>query len=133
MLPPGAMAMTAEEQVLQGSPAMCSWFHSSAMPQENSILHRPYPCCSGPEGESAARRATSVNTHGKPSRRGNPFGQGTLCMRFDDFTGRKSPGNEAESATPKGKDPPARPLLLQGGPGAACHSYSNVAGGDPIH
>ena len=28
-------------------------------------------------------------------------------MSVDDFTGRKSPGSEAESATPKGKDPPA--------------------------
>lgn len=54
-------------------------------------------------------------------------------MRVDDFTGRKSPGNEAESATPKGKDPPAPLLRMQGGPGAACHSYSNVASGDAIH
>ena len=85
-------------------------------------------------GESAAQRATSVNTHGKPwPERPKPCGQGALCMSVDDITGRKSPGNEAESATPKGKDPPAPPLLAQGGPGAACHSYSNVAGGDAIH
>ena len=30
-------------------------------------------------------------------------------MSVDDITGRKSPGNEAESATPRGKDPPAPP------------------------
>ena len=62
------------------------------------------------EGESAARRATSVNTHGKPW----PLGQGVLCISADDFTGRKSPGNEAESATPRGKDPPALQLPRQG-------------------
>ena len=54
-------------------------------------------------------------------------------MRVDDFTGRKSPGNAAESATPKGKDPPAPLLLMQRGLGAACHSYSNVASGDATH
>ena len=54
-------------------------------------------------------------------------------MSADDFTGRKSPGNEAESATPRGKDPPALHLPRQGDPGAACHSYSNVAGGDTTH
>ena len=54
-------------------------------------------------------------------------------MSADDFTGRKSPGNEAESATPRGKDPPALHLPWQGVPGAACHSYSNVAGGDATH
>ena len=54
-------------------------------------------------------------------------------MSVDDITGRKSPGNEAESATPRGKDPPAPLLSRQVGPGAACHSYSNVAGGDAIH
>ncbi|CAK0784942.1 hypothetical protein CVIRNUC_008147 [Coccomyxa viridis] len=60
-------------------------------------------------------------------------GEATGKKPDDDFTGRKSPGNEAESATPRGKDPPALHLPRQGDPGAACHSYSNVAGGDTTH
>jgi len=43
------------------------------------------------------------------------------------YTGRKSPGAEAESAIPKGQDPYQLALLLQCiGGGAARHSYSYV-------
>lgn len=80
------------------------------------------------QGKSAARRATSVETMAKPC-----FGRESIALGFDETTGRKSPGNEAESATPKGKDPTAYSPLGGVDPRVACRSNSYVASGDTTH
>ena len=109
---------------------------ASALTGHQGCMHQTGAChrtASLHQGKSAARRATSVKTMASLARATAP---GELCIRDDETTGRKSPGSEAESATPKGEDPPAPSLPLRGegcGPGAACRSDSPVASGDATH